>query len=495
MLVRATTSRLSVIQVRSIHGSHPRPHYSLDISTLHKGYLDGSLTVSSVIDNLLENAHHRGKDAAWIMRIPDEQIKDVAQDLDELLKQDPAGTLKKHPLFGIPFSVKDNIDVAGFPTTAACERFSYTPWDSNPPIEKIIKAGAVLLGKNNMDQFASGLVGCRSPYGIPENPFNKDYVPGGSSSGSGVVVSTGQVTFSIGTDTAGSGRVPAAFTNVVGLKPTKGLFSTRGVVPACRSLDCTSVFALHAEDAWSVKKIMEGFDEEDEYSRRKPDNITLPTRPLRVGTPKQAQFYGWDTKEARALYHEALEIAQNKMGATIVEIDFRPFTETARSLYEGPFIAERLSTLKEFYEANKDACHPVTASILERGKLYSACDTFQAFRRLEKLKKESWKIWKTADIDVLLVPTTSVTPTIHSIKEVPISYNTVLGYYTNFVNLLDMCGMAVPNGFLPSGVPNGVTFLAPAWQDELTYKLGKQFQNIRNLPLGATGYSIPEEYH
>jgi len=248
----------------------------------------------------------------------------------------------------LPFGVKDNIDVAGFPTTAGCPKYAYTPWDSNPPIDAIVKAGGVLLGKNNLDQFASGLVGVRSPYGIPENPFNKEYVPGGSSSGAGVVVSTGQVTFAVGTDTAGSGRVPAAFTNVVGLKPTKGLFSTRGVVPACRSLDCTSVFALTADDAWAVKEIMEGFDEEDEYSRRK-EIVPLPTHPLTVGIPRQAQFYGWDTAEARALYEEAVEIVRSKMGATVVEIDFRPFTETARSLYEGPFIAERLSALKEFF--------------------------------------------------------------------------------------------------------------------------------------------------
>jgi len=351
-----------------------------------------------------------------------------------------------------------------------------------------------LLGKTNMDQFASGLIGVRSPYGIPENPFNKDYVPGGSSSGSGVCVSVGQCTFSIGTDTAGSGRVPAAFNNIVGLKPTKGLFSTRGVVPACRSLDCTSVFALTANDAWRVKLIMEGFDEEDEYSRRK-DNVELPGSlekgGIRIGISRQAQFYGWDTAEARQLYLEAQEICKQKMGATIVEIDFRPFNETARSLYEGPFISERLSTLKEFYTNNPDACHPVTASILERGKLYSATDTFTAFRRLEKLKKEAWKIWRTNQLNALLVPTTSVTPTIHATQQVPISYNTVLGYYTNFVNLLDMCGMAVPNGFLPSGVPNGVTFIAPAWHDELTYRLANKFQKIRNLPLGATGFPLP----
>jgi len=342
-----------------------------------------------------------------------------------------------------------------------------------------------------MDQFASGLVGVRSPYGIPENPFNKDYVPGGSSSGSGVAVSTGQVTFSIGTDTAGSGRVPAAFTNIVGLKPTKGLFSTRGVVPACRSLDCTSIFALIADDAWVVKGIMEGFDEEDEYSRRKEDVAVPPLSGLRIAIPKQAQFYGWDTAEARSLYEEAQELIKNQLNATIVEIDFRPFTETARSLYEGPFIAERLSTLKDFYASNADACHPVTASILERGKLFTATETFAAFRRLEKLKKEAWKVWRTNRIDALLVPTTSVTPTIHATEQVPISYNTVLGYYTNFVNLLDMCGMAVPNGFLPSGVPNGVTFLAPAWQDELAYQLARKFQRIRNLPMGATGFPLP----
>jgi allophanate hydrolase len=264
---------------------------------------------------------------------------------------------------------------------------------------------------------------------------------------------------------------------------------------------------LTADDAWRVKNIMEGYDELDEYSRRKPE-VSFPAdgAHIRIGIPKQAQFYGWDTEEARALYHEAIEIVSSQMNATIVEIDFRPFTETARSLYEGPFISERLSTLKDFYTSNPDACHPVTASILERGKMYSATDTFTAIHRLEKLKKEAYKIWRTEGLDALLVPTTSVTPTIQyalnffilltfdsSIEKVPIAYNTVLGYYTNFVNLLDMCAMAVPNGFLPSGVPNGVTFISTAWNDEFTYKLGKKFQQIRNLSLGATGFQLPKE--
>jgi allophanate hydrolase len=311
------------------------------------------------------------------------------------------------------------------------------------------------------------------------------------SSGGGVVVSGGQVTFALVTDTAGSGRVPAAFNNIVGLKPTKGLISTRGVVPACRSLDCLSIFALTCDDAWSVLDAAAGFDFEDEYSRPKPS--TLPSLPskLRIGVPKQLEFYGAEMAAAERLYRDALVVIEKEMGAELVEIDFRPFTSVARILYDGPWVSERLAALKDFYASNAEHVFPVTRGILEKGKSYSAVDTFLAMRHLERMRKKAFRVWRDADLTALVVPTASVTPTIAAVQQVPIGYNTVLGYYTNFVNLLDLCGIAVPNGFLPAGVPSGVTFISTAFQDELTFSLGRAFHHARGLTMGATSFPLP----
>jgi len=471
--------------------------YSFDITSIHSGYENGSLLPSQVISK----SHQRIlKDkASWIFQIPMNHVVAEAQKLDEELKNHKQSgkpfkdLLQKYPLFGIPFGAKDNLDVAGFPTTAACPAFSRTPWVTAPVIDQLKRVGAILMGKQNMDQFAAGLVGLRSPYGTPVNPFNPEYCPGGSSSGSGVATSTHQVSFSLGTDTAGSGRVPASFNNIVGLKPTPRVLSTRGLVPACRTLDCVSIFALTCDDAWKVFNQCREFDPKDEYARQyQIPPFHSSEKSLKFGYPAGSglQFYG-NTTGARELYLDALNLLTERTGATFVPIDFTPFFEVARVLYDGPWISERLSAITDFYNTRREDIHPITRGILDKGKTYSAVETFQAFRRLETLRRQAYEIWDESGIDALVVPTASVTPTIKEVQEVPVGLNTVLGLYTNFVNLLDLCGMAVPNGFLPSGMPTGITIIGRAFDDHFVYQVGRLFQSARNLQLGAKDYSLP----
>jgi len=344
-----------------------------------------------------------------------------------------------------------------------------------------------------MDQFATGLVGVRSPYGTPVNPFNKDYCPGGSSSGSGVVVSTGLCSFSIGTDTAGSGRIPASFTNIVGLKPSPGLVSSHGMLPACRSLDCFSVFALSCDDAFRVLQLAKGFDFDDEYSLHEPtvdrQGILPPGHAPRLGIPRNLAFFG-DTRGARELYDDACDRLTKTTGATFVEIDFTPFTEVARVLYEGPWVAERLSVLEQFFKSRGDEVLPITRNIISKGVNFSAVDTFRAQRRLETLRHQAYKVWEDSGIDALLCPTASITPTIAEVNAVPIGVNTVLGFYTNFVNLLNLSALAIPNGFLPSGQPTGITLIGRAFHDRRLYEIARAFQQDNPITLGATGHKL-----
>jgi allophanate hydrolase len=478
--------KLNHISTRSIS-------LSFDITSLHNNYAKGTETIADVV----KRSHSRiGKDVgSWIFKVPMEHVEVQARKQDEILKKASSfeEILQKYPLFGIPFGVKDNIDVAGFPTTAACPAFSRTPWVTSPVVDQLVKAGAILMGKQNMDQFAAGLVGVRSPYGTPVNPFNPKYCPGGSSSGSGVSTSTHQVSFSMGTDTAGSGRVPASFNNIVGLKPTPRVLSTRGLVPACRTLDCISVFALTADDAWKVFNQCNAYDHLDEYARPAQNApFHSADRPLRFGFPKGdgLKFFG-DTTGTYEAYFDAHRVLAEGLGAEMVPIDFTPFVEVARILYDGPWVAERLSALLDFYGTNKDDIHPVTRGILTKGFQYNAVQTFLGMRRLEKLRREAHEVWDDNKIDAFIVPTASVTPTIQEILQVPVGINTVLGLYTNFVNLLDLCGMAVPNTFLPSGMPTGITIIGKAFDDHFCYQVGRWFQSARNLPLGATEFTLP----
>ncbi len=387
------------------------------------------------------------------------------------------------PLYGIPVAVKDNIDVAGLPTTAACPAYAYMPSLDATSVARLRAAGAIVIGKTNLDQFATGLVGVRSPYGIPNNPMRGDLIPGGSSSGSAVAVSTGLVPLALGTDTAGSGRVPAMLNNIVGLKPSLGLVSTAGVVPACRTLDCVSVFSLTVDDAMTGLRAMAGPDGADPFSRnRELSGIGAFPADLRLGVPRDGQLIFFGDKASEAAYAAALE-RWTSLGATLVGFDLEPLYETARLLYEGPWVAERYLVIRNLLASSPDAIHPVTREITIAGARLSAADTFAALYRLQALRRIAERAF--ANIDALVLPTA---PTVYSTAQVlanPIELNSRLGTYTNFVNLLDLCGLALPAAIRPDDIPFGVTLLAPAGQDARLASIGRVFQADTKLTLGA----------
>jgi len=389
------------------------------------------------------------------------------------------------PLYGVPVAVKDNIDVKGLPTTAACPDFSYMPEKDATAVARLRAAGAIVIGKTNLDQFATGLVGTRTPYPVPRNALRPDYIPGGSSSGSAVAVGAGLVPLSLGTDTAGSGRVPAMLNNIVGLKPSLGLVSTFGVVPACRTLDCVSVFALTVDDAWAALDVMAGRDPLDAYSRaRMAGKMSAMPPHLRVGVPHPGarMFFGDD--KAAADYEAALRRLA-RLGATLIDLDIEPFYETARLLYDGPWVAERYAAARSIIASSLDSLHPVTRAIIEAGKRPTALDAFTAFYRLEELRRVADKTF--AGIDVLAVPTAPTVYTVEQVMADPVQLNSRLGTYTNFVNLLDLCGLAIPSVLHPDKRPFGITLLAPGGQDALLASVGRVFHADTGLTLGATG--------
>ena len=423
----------------------------MKIPKLLDAYADGSSTPRAVIEALLP--HLDNDPAIWISRFTDAQLLARAQELEG---SDPS----RLSLYGIPFAVKDNIDVAGLPTTAACPDFSYLPSDDAPVVQLLLDAGAICIGKTNLDQFATGLVGVRSPHGVPKNPYGPDYIPGGSSAGSAVAVARKLVAFSLGTDTAGSGRIPAAFGNLFGWKPTRGLVSTRGVVPACRSLDCVSVFANSAADVQTVLSVVAIFDSEDPFARNIP---LLPTRPVkRVGIPMSNQLEFFGDADYAALWKEAIRMMRER-GLSVIEVDFAPFLEAARLLYEGPWVAERYLATKELLDQKPEAFHPVTRSIIGGGRLGSAADAFAAQYRLADLRRRSEAVWES--VDILCTPTAGTIYKVSEVEADPIRLNSRLGYYTNFLNLLDLSGLAIPSGFRPDGLPFGVTYIARAFED------------------------------
>ena len=387
------------------------------------------------------------------------------------------------PLYGIPVAVKDNIDVAGLPTTAACPAYSYMPSHDATSVARLRAAGAIVIGKTNLDQFATGLVGVRSPYGIPNNPMRADLIPGGSSSGSAVAVSTGLVPLALGTDTAGSGRVPAMLNNIVGLKPSLGLVSTAGVVPACRTLDCVSVLSLTVDDAMTALRAMAGPDGADPFSRnRELAEVSAFPANLRLGVPHDGQLIFFGDKAQEAAYGATLK-RWSALGATLVGFDLEPFYETARLLYEGPWVAERYLVIRNLLASSPEAIHPVTREITLAGARLSAADTFAALYRLQALRRIAERAF--AGIDALVLPTA---PTVYSTAQVlanPIELNSRLGTYTNFVNLLDLCGLALPAAIRPDDIPFGITLLAPAGQDARLASIGRVFQADTKLTLGA----------
>lgn len=438
---------------------------NLSIPALRQQYLAGSLTPSALVEQLdacigTDDPHH-----VWIRRLTKAEMLAYAHKLQD---RNPADL----PLYGIPFAIKDNIDLAGIPTTAACPDYAYTPEKSATVVQKLIDAGAIPVGKTNLDQFATGLVGARSPYGAGRNAFNPDYISGGSSAGSAVSVALGMASFSLGTDTAGSGRVPAAFNNLVGHKPTCGLISTSGVVPACRTLDCVSIFAQDAADAEAVLNVAQGFDADDPYSRRAAHAAKTLGSSFTFGVPRDDQLEFFSNPETPGLFRDAVARLQ-ALGGNPVTIDFAPFLETARLLYEGPWVAERYAAIREFIENKPEALFPVTRQIISGATRFSAADTYAALYRLKALQRRNEVAWEC--MDVLLTPTAGTIYTVAEVEADPVRTNSNLGYYTNFMNLLDLSAIAVPSGFQNNGLPFGVTLCAPAFSDALLLKLGACF--------------------
>ena len=411
--------------------------------------------------------------------------KDALADAEALNAKDAASL----PLLGIPIAVKDNIDVLGLPTTAACPAFSYMPTRDSTAVAKLGAAGAIVIGKTNLDQFATGLVGVRSPYGIPVNPIRADLIPGGSSSGSAVAVSTGLVPLALGTDTAGSGRVPAMLNNLVGLKPSLGLISNAGLVPACRTLDCISVFSLTVDDAMSALSVMAGADAADPFSRDRPlGPMTAFPGQLRLGVPRAGQLIFFGDRDSEKDYGEALK-RWTSLGATLVEFDLEPFYETARLLYEGPWIAERYLVIRDLLASSPESIHPVTREITTAGTRLTAADTFAALYRLQALRRIAERTF--TNLDAIVLPTA---PTAYSTAQVlanPIELNSRLGTYTNFVNLLDLCGLALPAAMRDDGIPFGITLLAPAGRDAQLASIGRVFHADTQLKMGSKGLTQP----
>ena len=415
-------------------------------------------------------------------------LREEAEVLAEARALQQAGNTSL-PLYGIPVAVKDNIDVKGLPTTAACPAYLYRPSKDAACVARLREAGALIIGKTNLDQFATGLVGVRTPYGIGRNLFDARFIPGGSSTGSALAVGSGLVPLSLGTDTAGSGRVPAAFANIVGLKPSRGLVSNTGVVPACRTLDCVSVFALTVDDATAMLGVIAAPDGADAAARTPlaARGGPLP-QGVRLGVPLAGQRLFFGDRASEALYEAALAQFE-ALGAAIVAIDIEPFYAAARLLYEGPWVAERYLTTRALIASSPESILPVTRQIILAGAHGTAADAFAAFYQLDDLRRVRDHTFRS--IDAMVLPTA---PTIYSIAQVqadPIALNSRLGTYTNFVNLLDMCGLAVPAAMRPDGTPFGVTLLALAQDDLALASIGRAFHAATELPLGALGCPQP----
>ena len=457
---------------------------SLDLGALRTAYDRGTLTPTTVVDVVLRRIAAQGDDGVWISRVPDEQAMERAEELESLDEE----ARRRSTLYGIPFAVKDCIDVAAMQTTAACPAFAYTAERSATVVERLLAAGAILIGKTNLDQFQSGLVGTRTPYGIARNPFNSRYIPGGSSSGSAVSVSTGLVSFALGTDVAGSGRVPAAFNNVIGLKPSRGLISAAGCVPASRSLDCISIFSLTAEDALAVLRVAAAPDPLYPFSRAAQLGEPIVRDQFRFAVPGSGDLEFFGNAEWQAIYEEGVERLR-AMGGEAVEIDLTPFRSVSELLYGGPLVAERLAGIRTFVAEHSDAMHPVTRQIIEGGARHLGVDVFDALHHLQELRARTLKTWEVADC--LFLPTTGTIYTVAEVEAEPIQLNANLGLFTNFVNLLDLCAIAVPAGFDSVGLPVGTTMIAPCFNEMLLIDIGGEFHRRAGVPMGASQLPLP----
>ncbi len=455
----------------------------LSISNLRQRYIKGEVTPTTVVEHIAK-ATSKDPNRVWIHRLAAGKLREYAKALE-------GKDIATLALYGVPFAIKDNIDLAGVPTTAACPAFAYTPKTSAVVVQRLVDAGAVPIGKTNLDQFATGLVGTRSPYGACRNSFDPAYISGGSSSGSAVAVALGYASFSLGTDTAGSGRVPAAFNNLIGHKPSLGLLSSRGMVPACRSLDTISVFSLTAEDAQRVLAVAAQFDAADPFSRAaEPYGFDFGAAPqFRFGVPKTTNLHFFGNAECEKVFRVGINELE-ELGGSAVEIDLQPFLDAARLLYDGPWVAERYAAIREFFDAHADELFPVTREIIGKSRNWLAADAYAALYKLKELKRVADKVWN--DVDVVVTPTAGTIYTIAELESNPIQFNSNLGYYTNFMNLLDYAATAVPTGFQASGLPLGVTLFAPAHQDVPLLHLASKLQRACVNTAGATNRPLPQ---
>jgi allophanate hydrolase len=464
---------------------------NIDIRTLQQEYARSAFLPSERMARILAYIEQSGRPEIWITRVAHEEVMARARELDRMIRQKGEAILAELPLFGIPFAVKDNIDVAGMPTTAACPEFAYTPTASATVVDKLLAAGAILIGKTNLDQFATGLVGTRSPYGAVRNAIDPAFASGGSSSGSAVAVALGMVAFALGTDTAGSGRVPAGLNGIVGLKPTRGLISTRGVVPACRTLDCVSVFAQTVGDAWSVLEVAAGHDEKDAYSRRVP-MLGVKQRRVRIALPAQLEFCG--DEAAEQAFRSAVAALQAVPWCEIGTVDLTPFRDAAQLLYQGPWVAERLAAVGAFFADHRAAMDSTVGGIIAQGANYSAVDTFNGQYRLAELRRQAEQ--ELNGFDLLIVPTTPTMHTIAAVQQEPVKRNSEMGIYTNFVNFFDMAALSIPAQERSDGLPAGVTLIAPCGADQRLAALAERLlphlqPTVQQAAAGIAGRPLP----
>lgn len=446
---------------------------AIEVLPLLNAYMAGTANPESIVDQIFERIEEYHSYNIWITVLDKQTVySQIATAKDKLAKG------SQLPLYGIPFAVKDNIDVAGLPTTAACLEFAYMPEKNAPVVQQLLDAGAILIGKTNMDQFATGLVGVRSPYGAVKNAYIPEYISGGSSSGSAVAVALGMASFSLGTDTAGSGRIPAGFNNLVGLKPSLGAISTEGVVPACKTLDCVSIFANTVDDAHLVFDIAKA-------NKTAVDTSAEHHRKLRIAISEAKSLYFEEATGYRELFENVEEKASEAF--QVSRISYDTFSETAKLLYHGPWVAERMAAVEGFYAENADKMNSVVKEIISKATNYSATDTFKAIYKLEELKTELSSLFE--DVDVLLVPTAGGIFSIQEVEQNPIELNTRLGYYTNFVNLLGLCALAIPAGFTEQGIPFGITLIAKGGKDKELANWAKRLTAALSAePVSAKGY-------
>lgn len=452
---------------------------NLCFSTLREAYRRDDKVVRDVFRAILTLLEKDSTQSVWIYSAP---ANEILASVEKQLERRRSG--ERLPLFGLPFAVKDNIDVAGMPTTAACAEFAYHPERSATIVDRLLELGAVCLGKTNMDQFATGLTGMRSPYGICTSAYDGSYIGGGSSSGSAAAVAKGLVSFSLGTDSGGSGRIPAGFNNVVGLKPTIGAVSLSGVVPNSRWFDCPSIFALNISDAAEIFDMVSGFDESDPFSKREANAIAVPhggAEKFHFATPASDQCEWYGNEHAAGSFAAGVARLVD-LGGQKSEIDYSLFREAGEMMLNGPWVAERKAGISEFFEKHSRALLDVVRKTFDRADQWSAVDVFESTYRLMSLRRQAEGIFRR--IDFLLVPTAPRPFTVEEVLAAPIERNIEVGYYSYFVNLLDLCAISVPNGFLPNGMPTGVTFVAPAWHDRKLAMLAQRFAAHRDHDSG-----------